>query len=161
MKKPLFTLLLAIMALIAPKAAAAADDAQREFPMFWTWLDYRPGMDFESVCKTMQEIGMDGIMLNAPTPDDYREAIPVAHKYGIEVYAWLWTMNLEHGRDSIVANHPDWLSVNRNGASLADTMAYVPHYKFMCPALPEVREYINGTISYPACSNICCIASVS
>ena len=145
MKKPLFTLLLAIMALIAPKAAAAAQE-QREFPMFWTWLDYRPGMDFESVCKTMQEIGMDGIMLNAPTPDDYREAIPVAHKYGIEVYAWLWTMNLEHGRDSIVANHPDWLSVNRNGASLADTMAYVPHYKFMCPALPEVREYIKNKV---------------
>ena len=34
-------------------------------------------------------------MLNAPTPDDYRIAIPIARKHGIEVYAWLWTMNLE------------------------------------------------------------------
>ena len=47
----------------------------------------------------MNDIGMDGIMLNAPTPDDYRVAIPIAHKHGIEVYAWLWTMNLEHDRD--------------------------------------------------------------
>lgn len=144
MKKPVFTLLLTIIALFAPKAFAAGE--QREFPMFWTWLDYRPGMDFETVCRTMQEIGMDGIMLNAPTPDDYREAIPVAHKYGIEVYAWLWTLNLEHGRDSIVAAHPEWLSVNRNGASLADTLAYVPHYKFLCPALPEVRDHIKDKV---------------
>lgn len=137
MKKAVFSLLLAFFALTVPA---------REYPMFWTWLDYRPGMDFEGVCKTMQEIGMDGIMLNAPTPDDYREAIPVAHKYGIEVYAWLWTLNLEHGRDSIVAAHPEWLSVNRNGKSLADTMAYVPHYKFMCPVLPEVRDYIKDKV---------------
>ena len=62
--------------------------------MFWTWLDYRPGMNFDSICQVMNDIGMDGIMLNAPTPDDYRAAIPVAHKHGIEVYAWLWTILL-------------------------------------------------------------------
>ncbi len=27
---------------------------------------------FDSVCQVMNDIGMDGIMLNAPTPDDYR-----------------------------------------------------------------------------------------
>lgn len=113
-----------------------------EYPMFWTWLDYRPGMNFDSVCAAMNEAGLDGVMLNAPTPDDYREAIPVAQKHGIEVYAWLWTLNLEHDRDVIVKEHPDWLSVNRKGESLADTRAYVDHYKFMCPALPEVREHI-------------------
>ena len=79
--------------------------------MFWTWLDYRPGMNFDSVCQVMNDIGMDGIMLNAPTPDDYRIVIPIARKHGIEVYAWLWTMNLEHDRDKILAEHPDWFSV--------------------------------------------------
>ena len=85
-------------------------------------------------------------MLNAPTPDDYRIAIPIARKHGIEVYAWLWTMNLEHDRDKILAEHPDWFSVNRNGKSLADTTAYVDYYKFLCPALPEVREFIREKI---------------
>lgn len=121
-------------------------DTVKEYPMFWTWLDYRPGMNFDSVCAVMHESGIDGVMLNAPTPDDYRTAIPVANKHGIEVYAWLWTMNLEHGRDSIVSKHPDWLSVNRKGESLANTKAYVDYYKFMCPALPEVREYIKKKI---------------
>ena len=34
----------------------------------------------------------------------------------------------------------------RNGQSLADTTAYVDYYKFMCPALPEVREFIKKKI---------------
>ena len=115
---------------------------EKEYPMFWTWLNYRPGMNLDSVCVVMKEAGLDGLILNAPTPDDYRVAIPIAHEHGIEVYAWLWTMNLEHDRDEIVKEHPEWLSVNRKGESLADTRAYVDYYKFMCPALPEVRELI-------------------
>jgi uncharacterized lipoprotein YddW (UPF0748 family) len=94
----------------------------------------------------MSETGIDGVMLNAPTPDDYRAAIPIANKYGIEVYAWLWTLNLEHDRDSIIQAHPDWLSVNRNGESLLDHKAYVEYYKFLCPAIPEVREYIKEKV---------------
>lgn len=116
------------------------------YPTFWTWLDYRAGMNFDSICQVMEDMGMDGIMLNAPTPDDYRVAVPIANKHGIEVHAWLWTMNLEHGRDSIVAAHPEWLSVNRLGHSLADTTAYVGYYKFMCPALPEVRQYLKDKV---------------
>ncbi|HSH20214.1 MAG TPA: family 10 glycosylhydrolase, partial [Draconibacterium sp.] len=117
-----------------------------EYPMFWTWMGYRPGMNFDSVCVVMNESGIDGVILNAPTPDDYRTAIPIANKHGIEVYAWLWTMNLEHDRNEIVEQHPEWLSVNRKGESLANTKAYVDYYKFMCPALPEVREHIKKKI---------------
>jgi len=117
-----------------------------EYPMFWTWLGYRSGMNFDSVCTVMSETGIDGVILNAPSPDDYREAIPIAHKHGLEVYAWLWTMNLEHDRGRILEEHPEWFSVNRKGESLADTKAYVDYYKFMCPALPEVREHIKKKI---------------
>lgn len=139
----LFSLLVAAGLSSCQPASKAASD---EYPMFWTWLDYRAGMNFDSICQVMNEIGIDGVMLNAPTPDDYRVAIPIAHQHGIEVYAWLWTMNLEHDRDRILKEHPEWLSVNRNGKSLADTTAYVGYYKFLCPALPEVREYINDKI---------------
>jgi hypothetical protein len=127
-------------------ACSGSSEPPKSYPLFWTWLDYRPSMNFDSICHVMQETGIDGVMLNAPTPDDYRKAIPIAHKYGIEVYAWLWTLNLEHGRDSIVKAHPDWLSVNRNGDSLADSIAYVGYYKFLCPILPEVRDYIREKI---------------
>ena len=53
---------------------------------------------------------------------------------------------MEHDRDKILAEHPEWFSVNRNGKSLADTTAYVDYYKFLCPALPEVREFIKEKI---------------
>ena len=137
-----------LLAVLISMSASSCKKAEKsaEYPMFWTWLDYRPGMNFDSVCAVMNEAGLDGIMLNAPTPDDYRVAIPIAQKHGIEVYAWLWTMNPEHDRDLILKEHPEWLSVNRKGESLADIKAYVDYYKFMCPALPEVREHIKKKI---------------
>ncbi len=137
-------LLLAVVSAVACSGKKTVKPS--EYPMFWTWLDYRPGVNFDSVCLVMNAAGIDGVMLNAPSPDDYRRAIPIAHKHGIEVYAWLWTMNLEHDREAIVKEHPEWLSVNRNGESLADSKAYVDYYKFMCPALPEVREHIQKKI---------------
>jgi len=138
-------LLLALTAAFA--GCGEKPEKMAEYPMFWTWLDYRPGMNFDSVCAVMNETGLDGVMLNAPTPGDYREAIPIARKHGIEVYAWLWTMNPEHDRDILVEEHPDWFSVNRNGESLAEKRAYVDYYKFMCPALPEVRKYIKKKVA--------------
>lgn len=141
--------ILSFLLLIATGLVACSGQKEKKgktYPMFWTWLDYRPGMNLDSVCVVMKETGLDGLILNAPTPDDYRTAIPIAHKYDIKVYAWLWTMNLEHDREAILRDHPDWFSVNRRGESLADTKAYVDYYKFMCPALPEVREYIKKKI---------------
>lgn len=140
----LLVLLLAMVAAVA--GCGKKTEKVSEYPMFWTWMDYRPGMNFDSVCTVMNETGIDGVILNASAPDDYRKAIPVARKHGIEVYAWLWTMNPEHDRDVILKEHPDWFSVNRKGESLADTKAYVDYYKFMCPALPEVREYIKKKV---------------
>lgn len=145
MKKLKFVILLAsVVGIVA--CSDQKTEKVKEYPMFWTWLDYRPGMNFDSVCGVMNEAGIDGVMLNAPTPDDYRIAIPIAHKHDIEVYAWLWTLNPEHDRDVLIKEHPDWFSVNRKGESLADTKVYVDYYKFMCPALPEVREHIRKKI---------------
>jgi hypothetical protein len=139
-----FVLLFSITAIVV--CSCKKTEKASEYPMFWTWLDFRPGMNFDSICGVMNETGIDGVMLNAPAPDDYRVAIPIAKKHGIEVYAWLWTMNLEHDRDVIVREHPEWLSVNRKGESLANSKAYVDYYKFMCPALPEVRDFIRKKI---------------
>jgi hypothetical protein len=146
MKKIAFLILLTtVICLVA--CTGKKTEKVSEYPMFWTWMDYRPGMNFDSICGVMNSTGIDGVMLNAPSPDDYRKAIPIAQKHGIEVYAWLWTINPEHDRDVLLKEHPGWFSVNRKGESLADTKAYVDYYKFMCPALPEVREYIRKKIT--------------
>ncbi len=146
MKNIISTLFVASI-LVMTSCHKEKKENKSEYPIFWTWLDYRQGMNFDSVCMVMKETGFEGVILNAPTPDDYRRVIPVAQKYGIEVYAWLWTMNLEHDRETILQEHPEWFSVNRKGESLVDTKAYVDYYKFMCPALPEVREYIRQKIT--------------
>ena len=59
----------------------------------------------------------------------------MAAKYGIEVHAWFWTMNRGDAK-------PEWLSYNREGQSLADRKAYVDYYRFMCPAIPEVQDFV-------------------
>ena len=110
-------LVLLLVACCVGACSSPKNDTKDAYPMFWTWLDYQPGMNFDSICTIMNEAGIDGVMLNAPTPDDYRAAIPIAQKHGIEVYAWLWTMNPEHDRDAILKEHPEWFSVNRNEQS--------------------------------------------
>ena len=110
----------------------------KEYPMFWTWIGYNPQSNFDSICRSLSELGLDGIVLKANSAEQYRQAIPVAHKYGLTVYAWVWTIN----NPEIAAAHPEWLSYNRNGHSIADSMAYVEYYKFLSPIIPGVREEI-------------------
>lgn len=84
----LFRLTLLSVIAVAIIATGCNDNKaqkQKDYPMFWTWLDYRPEMNFDSICQVIHNTGFDGLILNAPTPDDYRKAIPIAHKYGIEV----------------------------------------------------------------------------
>ena len=108
-------------------------------PKYWVWENYGAIDDFPAAMQHLREIGIGGILLSA-SPEGYREAIPVAKQYGIEVHAWQWIMNAREG--DIFARHPEWASVNQLGHSLADSMAYVNYYKFMCPIIPEVRAYI-------------------
>ena len=140
----LLTTLCIIMSFVA-----CSEEKKQADPMFLTWYNYRPSttrpVNLDSVFRVMNETGLDGVILNCRT-EEYAAAIPVAHKNGLRVYAWWWGLNLEHDRDSILRTHPEWFSVNRLGQSLANHRAYVDYYKFLCPALPEVREYLKGKI---------------
>ena len=109
--------------------------------MFWTWLEDLPGVDMEASFKAMHEAGIDGVMLHAASNEDYKRDIEIARKYGITVYAWLWTLNPpRQDRPQMLETLPHWFDVNREGKSLAEYKAYVSSYKFMCPNLPEVRQ---------------------
>jgi hypothetical protein len=134
-----------LILLLAAAIAVSCNETQKEepatYPMFWTWLEGLPDVDMEASFKAMHEAGIDGVMLHAVTKEDYLRDIAIAKKYGITVYAWLWTLNPpRQDRPRMLEEHPEWFDVNRNGQSLADFKAYVSSYKFMCPVLPEVRE---------------------
>ena len=135
-------LIIIILAIILVAMPSCSRKSAEDYPLFWTWLSYSPKMNLDSVCQVMNDVGIDGLILESGNPEDYRKAVPIVRKHNLKLYAWYISMNASHDADSITANHPDWFSVNREGRSLADTMAYVGYYKFLCPALPEVREYV-------------------
>ena len=135
MKK--FAALFFSLSLLISCGKAVSDD-----PMFWTWLEDLPDIDMESAFTHMEEAGIDAVMLHAPSVEAYQKDIEIARSHGIRVWAWVWTLNPpRQERPSMLAEHPEWFSVNRRGESLADFKAYVNSYKFLCPALPEVRDY--------------------
>lgn len=139
MKKYIIPLLVAVSFAVSCNEAPKAEI--KEYPMFWTWLEDLPGVDMEASFAAMHEAGIDGVMLHAVTEEDYKRDIEIAKKYGITVYAWIWTLNPpRQDRPRMLEETPELFDVNRNGESLSEFKAYVNSYKFMCPVLPEVRQ---------------------
>ena len=133
-----------VLLLTAVAMAVSCNNDKEEavvYPMFWTWLEDLPGVDMEASFKAMHEAGIEGVMLHAVSPEDYKRDIEIARKYGITVYAWLWTLNPpRQDRPQMLETLPHWFDVNREGKSLTEYKAYVSSYKFMCPNLPEVQQ---------------------
>ena len=137
-------------------AALSCRPKAEEYPMFWTWLEDIPSVDVEAAFAHMEEAGLDAVMLHAASVEDYVKDVELAREHGIKVYAWVWTLNPpRQERPQMLQEHPDWFSVNRRGESVAETKAYVNSYKFLCPALPEVREYLEKKVE-----EICAIDGV-
>ena len=115
--------------------------------MFWTWMEDREGLDLDSLFIQMDEAGIDGLMLYVPDREDYVKAAALAKEHGVTLYAWIWTLNPRAQRQQLIEEHPDWHDVNRNGESMSSFKAYVNSYKFLSPAVPEVREFVKSMVS--------------
>ena len=130
MKKTLFCVLAALLAL------TACSEKKRSIPLYG-WESIRQSPDPEAVRARFQEWkshGLTGICVQSNLVD-----IPViariAHEEGLEYHAWKPCMmqgDLPHG----------WYAVNRLGQSADEFPAYVPYYKTLDPANPEVQDYI-------------------
>lgn len=117
------------------------DEPVKSTPEFWVWIHADPGktaLDWETNFRTLHEAGFKGVLIGA-NPQALQKAIPEAKKFDLLVYAWMWAMNRGDADTS-------WLSVNQLGKSLAEQKAYVGYYKFMCPALPEVKTFLKTKI---------------
>ena len=71
--------------------------------------------------------------------------LPVAAAEGVEVHAWIVT--LQCNADPVVEAHPEWFSVSRNGDSCLEKPPYIDSYRWLCPSHPEVREYVGRTVA--------------
>ena len=152
--KKLFKILAAGAMILAVSSCCKNKEQSEQYPMFWTWIEdipavdaSNPTLDMEVAFTHMEEAGLDAVMLHAVSAEDYKKDIEIARRHGIKVYAWVWTLNPpRQERAQMLEEHPDWFSVNRLGESVSQTKAYVNSYKFLCPALPEVREYLKNKV---------------
>ncbi len=120
---------------------ASCDKQNPPEARFWAWSHAHTNYSeakWDSLFAKMHDHGFKGLLIGADSAALVR-LIPIAHKHHIEVHAWMWAMNRGDAK-------PEWLSVNALGQSLADERAYVDYYKFMCPALPEVRQFIKSKV---------------
>ncbi len=111
--------------------------AQKSTPRFWVWAGADKNLtevQWQNKLKKLSRAGITGLLLSGDSASLHDIAL-VATCFGIETHAWFWTMNRG---DAL----PQWLSVNLEGKSLAEQKAYVDYYKFMSPALPQVRRFL-------------------
>lgn len=127
----------------------------------WVWIGLdrqQPPSSWKSDFARMRASGIDVIV---PEIYDGRHAyfgsqrlpvktarlemmLPLAKAEGLEVHAWMWSMPCLV--DDVLHKHPDWYNVNAKGESAADKPAYVDYYKFLDPARPEVRQFVQDTV---------------
>ncbi len=132
--------LLVFTAISAILFSCTTNEEKQEFE-FWVWIHpdtKKTSSDWNADFKKLSDAGFAGALIGSNI-EILKSAIPEARKHNLEVHAWMWTMNRGDADSS-------WLSVNQLGKSLAEEKAYVNYYKFMCPALPEVKTFLKSKI---------------
>jgi len=110
----------------------------------WTWItaDFkRDDNSYKKEFKKYTENGIDAVLINTHTSSELLKRLtPIAIDFGLEVHAWIWTMN--RANDTIALKNPSWYAVNRAGESCFDNRPYVNHYQWLCPSQVESRNHI-------------------
>ncbi|MDA3885516.1 MAG: family 10 glycosylhydrolase [Candidatus Delongbacteria bacterium] len=114
---------------------------------FYTWVHEdknKTEEQWKEHFKFLKEGGFDTVFLGGDF-DFLQRVSPIAKKFGLEVQAWFWALNVNN--DEIVQKeHPEWFNVSILGQSSLTDPPYVDYYKWLCPSKPEVRDYITEKI---------------
>ncbi|MHB0999342.1 MAG: family 10 glycosylhydrolase [Armatimonadota bacterium] len=70
--------------------------------------------------------------------------IDEAHKRHIEIHPWVWVFRTGNINDKggILAKHPDWVAINKNGQDVTPNGSY-----WLCPSIPGVRRLLLNAYS--------------
>jgi len=116
-----------------------------EFGVWTTANKNKSNEEYAIEFKKYKSAGIDEVLINTGTdPELLKRITPIAKKNGLNVHAWIMTMN--RPGDSIALTHPEWYAVSKEGKSCFDTRPYVGYYQWLCPTRKESREHILGLI---------------
>lgn len=107
----------------------------------WIWINPDHKQESAAITKeyiALKEAGIRGILFESDSEKHYR----AAKQLGLEAHRWNWTMN--NGSKELLANHPEWYAVSRDGKSCATHPPYVGYYRWLCPSKPEVIAFLKN-----------------
>lgn len=133
---------------IATSVSSSEKNISSEGFKYWTWITAeieKSDADYKKEFEKYKEIGIDAVLINTETdPNILAGLVPLAKNAGLEVHAWMFTMN--RPGDSIAQKHPEWYAVSRNGKSTFDNPPYVNYYKWLCPTRKESKNHVLGLV---------------
>ncbi|MEX0275830.1 MAG: family 10 glycosylhydrolase [Flavobacteriaceae bacterium] len=149
--KSVWGLLALLLIVISCKETTTKEEVQEQstaevLPGFkkWTWFTAnakKTDSFFSEEFKKYADHGIDAVLINTGTdPVLLQRLVPLAKNQGLEVHAWMFTVN--RPGDSIAQQHPEWYSVSRDGKSCFDDPPYVGYYKWLCPTREASRNHI-------------------
>ena len=111
---------------------------------FWTWITAdasRTEASYKEEFAKYKENGFDAVLINTEADPKLLERLaPLAIDQGLEVHAWMFTINRPN--DHVAREHPEWYAVSREGKSCYDHPPYVDYYQWMCPTREGSRQHI-------------------
>jgi len=115
---------------------------------YWTWITANPSKtdtEYVKEFKKYKENGIDAVLIDTETNVNVLQKLAsLAIKEGLEVHAWMFTMNRPN--DTIALQHPEWYAVSREGKSCYDTRPYVDYYQWLCPTRTASKDHILGLV---------------
>lgn len=125
-------------------AQSQSDTSITEDFKFWTWITAdanKTDAEYTEEFKKYKENGIDAVLIDTGAdPEVLTKLTPLATEQGLEVHAWMFTMN--RPGDKVALEHPEWYAVSREGKSTFDNRPYVDYYQFLCPTRKESREHV-------------------
>ena len=116
-----------------------------KLPGKWAWIDEgnRSDKEWNEIFATLKKADIKGLHLRAGE-EAYRRIIPLAGKCGIEIHAWIITLN--RAWDKEARKHPEWYTISRKGDSCYDVHPYVDYYQWVCPSKEEVYVHVEKEV---------------
>jgi len=117
--------------------AACSPPEQKPLPVYvWQSIGTHMNMDtLQMDFHKWKSHGVTGVCIETRSLEQVKEASARAHAEGLEYHAWIPSMmrkGLPHG----------WYAVNRLGQSADQHPSYLPNYRFLDPANPDVQEFL-------------------